>query len=795
MAETMQAEKTLSPYFFVQSGDPGTDQLPLKSTAVAVNIAGVIADVKVTQTYTNTGTRPIEAIYVFPASTRAAVYGMKMTIGARTIIAEIREREQARQEYEEAKRVGKSASLLEQQRPNVFQMNVANILPGDEIKVELSYTELLVPTDGVYEFMYPTVVGPRYVGSAGILPAEEDAGRMPALPEQQLIGNPYLHEGEAPKSTFGITVALAAGLPVQEMLCSSHKVNINYEGTTLANVNLEEAEKYGGNRDFILQYRLSGGQIESGLLLYEGKAENFFLLMMQPPKHVTVDQIPQREYIFILDVSGSMHGFPLDTAKTLLTDLMHNIRPTDLFNILLFSFGSGLLSKQSLPATPEHVQQGMQFIRSQSGGGGTELLPALQRALSLPRIEGVSRTVIIVTDGYVAVEPEAFDLIRAHLGDANLFAFGIGSSVNRFLIEGMARVGMGEPFMVTKPEEASQEANKLRQYIQSPVLTQIKIDFDGLSVQEVEPISIPDVLAERPVIVFGKWTGQPTGKIIVRGLTGKQPYAYTVEVSTVKQLETNAALRYLWARHRIALLSDYNNLQKDDERVEAITDLGLKYNLLTAYTSFVAIDSEIRRKGEEFETIKQPLPLPQGVSEYAVGQGIGMPGMMTFAAPISPMMASTSMLRMSRGGFAETAKKFIQPLFSKEVAEISEEFTIEAEMLGIATSQGDVTLDDIVVGAGVQTEYLKNALQPIIEDLKKLYQQLLQKRPQTAGKIVVTFKLTGANRAKDVRIVTSELHQKTFEKYLIKQIEKFHFPPRADRSDVTISCTFVFEVV
>jgi Ca-activated chloride channel family protein len=775
MQEAMQAEKTLSPYFFIQSEDPSTDQLPLKSTEVKVNIAGVIADVKVMQIYTNTGTRPIEAIYVFPASTRAAVYGMKMTIGERTIVAEIKEREQARQEYEEAKRVGKSASLLEQQRPNVFQMNVANILPGDEINVELSYTELLVPTDGVYEFLYPTVVGPRY----------SDQPEATAPPSEQWVSNPYLYEGETPKSTFEISVALAAGLPVQEMTCSSHKVNINYEGSTLANVKLEESEQYGGNRDFILKYRLSGGQVESGLLLYEGKPENFFLLMVQPPKRVTVDQIPPREYIFILDVSGSMHGFPLDTTKTLLTDLIGNIRPTDLFNILLFSFGSGLLSKQSLPATPENVRKGIDLIRGQSGSGGTELLPALQRALSLPGAEGISRTIVIVTDGYVSVETEAFDLIRNHLGDANMFAFGIGSSVNRFLIEGMARVGMGEPFIVTHPNEAPAEADKLRHYIQSPVLTQIKIAFDKFEVYDVEPVSIPDVLAERPVIVFGKWREQPTGKIAIRGFSGTQPYEKTLDVSEVRPLETNSALRYLWARHRIALLSDYNNLQKNDERVREITNLGLTYNLLTAYTSFVAIDSEIRRKGEDVTTIKQPLPLPQGVSDYAVGRGMAMP-VMTLV-PQSPMMASAKMMSM-RASLAPES----------EFATLAEESFESAAYLGVLEQeieQVNITISDMSVEGELQPELIKNALQTILEELKKYYQKILQKHPQLMGKVVVRFLLGSSNQAKHVEIVSSELHVKKLEKDLIKLIEKLHFPPRADKTEITVSCTFHFEVV
>jgi Ca-activated chloride channel family protein len=617
-------DKTLSPYFFVKSEYPTVDQLPLKATSAAVNISGVIADVLVRQVYKNEGKKPIEAIYIFPASTRAAVYGMRMTIGKRIITAKIEKREEARRQYEEARNQGRSASLLEQQRPNVFQMNVANIMPGDEITVELKYTELLVPTDRVYEFSYPTVVGPRYSN----LKAENGPAR------EGWVQNPYLRQDELPTYTFDMNVTLSAGLPIGEVACTSHKVNVSYDGPTTAKIKLAGSEKQGGNRDFILRYRLDGDRVQSGLLLYEGKKENFFLLMVQPPKRVIKAEIPGREYIFIVDVSGSMHGFPLEISKKLLRDLIGNLRPTDRFNVLLFSGGSSVMAEQSLAATADNISRATQLIDRQRGGGGTELLPALTRALSLEKTEGFSRTVVIATDGYVRVEEEVFDLIRNNLGDANMFAFGIGTSVNRHIIEGMAHVGMGEPFVITKPNDAPGQAERFRKMIQSPVLTGVKARFNGFKVCGVEPAQIPDVLAERPVILFGKWQGKPQGTVTITGRTGSGPYSETIDVSTAKPLKTNAALRYLWARHRITVLSDYNKLRNDDRRVKEVTELGLTYNLLTAYTSFVAIDSEVRNTEGPPTTVKQPLPLPQGVSDYAVGAAKGMAAQaLTLTAP------------------------------------------------------------------------------------------------------------------------------------------------------------------
>jgi Ca-activated chloride channel family protein len=248
----------------------------------------------------------------------------------------------------------------------------------------------------------------------------------------------------------------------------------------------------------------------------------------------------------------------------------------------------------------------------------------------------------------VAVEAQAFDLIRDNLGNANMFAFGIGSSVNRHLIEGMARVGMGEPFVITRPEEAPEKANKFRKLIQSPVLTGIDVDFGRFQVYDVEPPSIPDVLADRPVIVFGKWRGQPRGHIEVRGTSGNRTYTERISVAQAKPLETNSALRYLWARHRIALLSDYNRLSPQDERVKEVTTLGLTYNLLTAYTSFVAIDAQVRLVDGKAVTVKQPLPLPQGVSDLAVGNGRYAKQSRAMAAPSMALRESA----LGKGWFA-----------------------------------------------------------------------------------------------------------------------------------------------
>lgn len=604
-------DKTLSPYFVVKDGDSSVDRLPLKETKAAVHISGIIADVTVTQRYANEGKRPINARYVFPASTRAAVYGMKMKIGDSVVTAKIKEREAAKQTFEQAKKEGKSASLLDQERPNVFTMNVANILPGDKVDIELRYTELLIPTDGIYEFVYPTVAGPRYSGTP----------EASAPPTDSWVKSPYFKEGVKPASVFNISVDITGGVPVEDVACATHKIKTSWPDKTTASVLLAPSETDGGNRDFILKYRLTGKKISSGLMLYQGQDENFFLLTVQPPRRISTGDIAPREYIFVVDVSGSMHGFPLNISKNLLRNLISRLRPTDQFNVVLFSGASSLMSPGSVAANEANIQQAIRLIDGQQGGGGTELSAALKTAMAIPRGENVSRSVILVTDGYISAEKEALQLIRDNLNNTNVFSFGIGSSVNRYLIEGVAHAGQGEPFVVTKPEEAPAAAEKFRDYISAPLLTGISVHFTGFKAYDVEPSKIPDMFAERPVYVIGKWSGNPEGKITVTGQNGKNKFAQSFNVSEVAPSDKNSALRQLWARKKLADLSDFGALSGAANKDE-IVNLGIKYNLLTAHTSFVAVHELVRNPEAPSQDVTQPLPLPAGVSNYAVGGGM-----------------------------------------------------------------------------------------------------------------------------------------------------------------------------
>ncbi len=607
-----EEDKTCSPYFYVESKETGVDSFPLKSTDVNVSIEGMIADTYVVQTYANEGSQPINASYIFPASTKVTVHGMQMQIGNQVVTAVIKEKEEAKKEFDTAKSEGKSASMLSEERANVFTMDVANIMPGDQVRIELHYTEMIMPSEGVYQFVYPTVVGPRYVS-----PALDDTGTR-----EEWTGTPYLKNGSAPSDTYNINVSVSAGVPIAELTSSSHEIQVKPTGDTTADVSLKNPADYAGNRDFILNYKLTGEQISTGLVTSQGEKENFFMLMVQPPERCEVEEIPPREYIFVLDVSGSMSGFPIETAKGLIYNLLSGLRETDCFNLILFSGSALKMSDRSVPVTEENINKAACLIKEQSGAGGTELAEALEDAVRTPAVPNASRSIVIISDGYISGEKEIFQIIHDNMEQADFFSFGIGDAVNRYLIEGIASIGQGEPFIVTDTGEAARTAEQFRTYIQSPVLTDIKVSFQGFDTYDVEPAVMPTLYAKKPIVLLGKWKGEATGTVQIEGMTGKGKYSQTINVADASARE-NDAIGYLWARKRVERLTDFGKDADDPKVKKEVTQIGLDYHMITPYTSFIAVLDVVRNPDGDATDVDQPLPLPSEVSELAVGYRVG----------------------------------------------------------------------------------------------------------------------------------------------------------------------------
>jgi len=603
------SQNTESPYLEVLTPDA---VIPLQRTTASVEISGSIAHVQISQTYQNTGDMPIEAKYVFPLSTQAAVHKMTMSVGDRTIMAKIFEKQHAQKVYDKAIKEGKRAAKLDQHRPNVFSMNVGNIMQNDIVTIDIYYTEMLVPKSGKYEFVFPGVVGPRFTGESTTTTA--------------VFNQPYTKKGVADTFDFDLNVQLNAGMPIADVSSDSHDISIHYPNATIAEVCLSEKIANPSNRDFILSYSLRGNSIQTGMLLFEDKNEKFFAYMMEPPKATAIAKPTAKEYVFIVDVSGSMNGYPLDVSKKLLRNLLINLPETDRFNIMLFASSSEVLSTAPLACTEDNIQKGLNFLSSARGGGGTRLLNALESAYRLPRVNSTSaRSMVVITDGYVSVEREAFKLIENNLDQANVFTFGIGSSVNRYLIEGMARVSNSQSFIATDLHTATSTAKDFRKYIATPLLSQIKIETEGFEVYDVTPSRIPDVFASRPVVIFGKYKGHASGKLTISGNQGNGTFQKEYNIADATLSKSNKALKYLWARKKIERLDDYNTLFHQDTKKEVL-QLSLSYNLLTRYTSFVAVDTEVVNKDGKLKKVKQPLVLPKNINNSAVGAEASLKG-------------------------------------------------------------------------------------------------------------------------------------------------------------------------
>lgn len=587
-----------SPHFEIH-GAHQLDSFPLKSSHSKVTITGPIAQVELTQTYTNHGDKSIDATYFFPASTKAAVHGMTMTIGDRTIIAEIQEKEKARKTFENAKKQNKSASLLTQSKPNIFSMEVARILPGDVLSLTLNYSEILVPNSNLYELVIPTAIGPRY---------REGKAR------ETTITNPFLGEKSSKTipTRFSVDLDLSSPLAIQSLACPSHEqAKITYRSKTQAALNLPATRP---DRDFILRYQLANQKIQSGLLTHKGDDENTFLLQVEPPTNITPQDIPERDFIFVIDVSGSMKGFPLNLANELFRDLATTLRPEDRFNMLLFAGANELLSPQSLPANSANISKAINFLKNARGNGGTRLLNALDQALALPHNHDRSRSLVLISDGYISAEDAVFDLIKEKSTGTNIFPLGVGSSVNRHLIEGLSHFAGRDHYIVTHSTETDQAKDRFRKAISTPVLTNIQITGEGLTLSELLPARQPDLFAGQPLSLVGKWTGH-TGTITMTGTTGggeKISQSFTLNPE-----QKTPSLPTLWARTRVREISDFSTLVKRPQETAEVTKLGLKYQLLTPFTSFVATTPEAREDTTKTTLIKQALPLPKGVSNSA----------------------------------------------------------------------------------------------------------------------------------------------------------------------------------
>ena len=671
-------------------------QCPLKHTDVKAEISGFISRVVVTQQFENPYTEKIEAVYTFPLPQRAAVDDMTMTVGDRTVKGKILRREEAQAVYDAARNSGQVASLLDQERPNIFTQSVANIVPGEKVSVQISYVETLNYEDGSYQFVFPMVVGPRYIPGSPI--GAQGGGTAPdtnRVHDASRITPPVAAANTRAGHDISLEVTLDAGVPVESVRSLSHEVTVENLSASRSAIQLTDAETIP-NKDFILKYDVAGKKINDALLSHRDDRGGFFTLILQPPDTIAPADVTPKEIVFVVDTSGSMEGFPLDKAKESMKLALDNLYPNDTFNLITFAGDTSILFDKPVPATRENLAKAQKFLDGREGGGGTEMMKAIRAALEPSDAQDHVRIVCFMTDGYVGNDMEILGEIQKH-PNARVFSFGIGSSVNRYLLDKMSEEGRGEVEYVSLTDDGSAAAKRFHERIRNPLLTDISVDWGGLQVADVYPKRIGDLFGAKPVILTGRYKGDGKGTIRLIGHQAGREVVREIPIDLSGDQSQNSVLSTLWARQRVddLMAQDYAGIQNGSakpEVKETITQLGLEYRLMTQFTSFVAVEEMVVTDGGAPRRIDVPVELPEGVSREGVfGQEES-----TLGAP-PPTMVGPSLAGNTRGGFGtgrgQTALRRPVKSLPKVKAPVNQPVATDDEKR-VRTESGETDTDD-----------------------------------------------------------------------------------------------------
>lgn len=617
-------------------------QCPLKNTSVEAKISGYVSRVKVKQTFANPFKEKIEAVYTFPLSNTGAVDSMLMKIGNRTISGSIKKKEEARKIYNQAKARGHVASLLDQERPNIFTQAVANIEPGKQVEIIIEYIDLLPFEAGKYSFRFPTVVGPRFI--PGSPTSKTGTGRVmdtDQVPDASKITPPVTPKGTRAGHDISIAVELDASMPIGAINSKLHQVDIKRDSKNKARISLT-SKKTIPNKDFVLDWQVATNKVESGYLTYRNPQKDksgYFTLMLLPPQKLTTAQIAAKEMIFLIDCSGSQSGRPLAKAKETLNYIVDHMNPQDTFQVVSFNSSSEMLYDKPRPSTNANKQKAKQYIKHLRARGGTWMEPAVRKVCAIKAPQNRLRIVSFMTDGYVGNDMQIMGLIKELRGQSRWFPFGTGNSVNRFLINGIASEGGGEPEFVLLNSKPGVVGKKFYDRISSPVLTDVKVEFNGVKVKEVFPKNVSDVWAQKPLYIKGRYLEPGIGTVTLTGLRAGKPYKQILKVNFPNSNTTNSGIASVWARAKVDRLMSENWIAAQRGRLnkelkDEIVEVALKHHIMTQFTSFVAVDKKTITKNGKSKTVVVPVELPEGVSrEKTIADGM-LPAAMPAPMPL-----------------------------------------------------------------------------------------------------------------------------------------------------------------
>ncbi|MCC6573764.1 MAG: hypothetical protein IT462_08230 [Planctomycetes bacterium] len=676
---TIQAEPPAATEgsLFARRGGEIIGQFPLKHTDVKAEVSGYLGATSVTQSFENPFNEVIEAVYTFPMPTSAAINDFLMVIGERRIRGMVRPREEAERIYKEARARGHTASLLTQERPNIFTQNVANIEVGGKVDIKITYFETLKYEEGRYEYHFPMVVAPRYIAGT---PKSGGAGEDPDAPKEPKVGG----EGTSPDTDrvpdagritpplvpaemrsghdISLTLDIDAGLPVDfsKIETVTHKAHAERVSNTRFIVRLDDADNIP-NRDFVFRWVLAVETPSVGLLTHRDEQGGFFTLMLQPQFHPAEADVTPREITFLIDVSGSQSGQPIEMSKDIVTRALDGMRADDVFNVFYFESGNGQLWDEPKPRSSENVAAAKRFVANMRGEGGTEMVAGLKRAMSGKHDPKRLQMYAFFTDGLIGEEQAILQLVKDEKKGARFFCFGTGSSVNRHLCDGIGEYGDGRTiYCVPREKQQTEKATALFfQCIDAPVLCDISIDYNGLPMADVYPKKVNDLFAGQPIMLKGRFTGKASGTVYVNGRVGERKVRIPVPVNLPEKEERNACLAPIWARARIAELSgELVSKPNDKEIIAQITNLAVEFRLMSQYTSFVAVDeSRIVGDGKPLK-IMQPVELPEGMSREHVESGARVQAMeiMAWGMTVAPnKQGGVAIVAVAKDGAADKA--------------------------------------------------------------------------------------------------------------------------------------------
>ena len=619
------------------------DRFILKETRVRAEIAGVIARVRVEQVFQNPYPERLEAVYVFPLPEDAAVDRYSFVIGDQAIAGVIAKREEARKRYETARDEGRRAGLLEQERANVFTQSVANLPASGEVVVRIEYVHPLRIDGGDYQFRFPMVVAPRYVGGSPL--PRPNVGRGWArdtdrVPDASRISPPALRAGERAGNDVFIDLVIDAEMPIASITPVTHEIDVRRDGETRASVSLRNGSAIP-DKDFVVEYALGGEQSVIATLTHRAEAtrSGYCALVVQPKRGITEAELAPREVILVLDKSGSTRGVPIGQIRVLAQHVVAALHPQDTFRILAFHSSLEEFHGSALPATPDRIASAQAWIRRLDSGAGTEMLPALVEALRHGNREnGRSRHLVLMTDALVGDDDRILSYLNhPRASDVRVFPIAVGAAPNHYLIERAAEIGRGFSMAVTLRDNVAAMAQRFNDKVAAPYLTDLEIDWGGLGVVDVIPEVLPDLYAGEPLVVFGRYDASGRGEVTVRGNLGGRRVETSLELELPDRREEHDSIPSIWARQRIRQLWNRHLGKADPALEDEITRLGLEHHLVTRYTSFVAVETDaasVAQGPTRRELVA--VALPEGMGHDAARPGRTPPGTHAVANPAPP---------------------------------------------------------------------------------------------------------------------------------------------------------------